>query len=311
MEEKVVVVGSLNMDIVAHVDRLPKEGETIQGFGVYEAPGGKGGNQAAAIGKLEVPVSMIGRIGSDANGDSLLASLRQSGVNTEAVLATESATGLAFIAVDEAGSNQIIVAPGANGELSAADIEGQRQLFEQCSLVVLQLEIPLETALYALRLAKQLGKTTILNPAPARRLDAELLGCVDYLIPNEHELLAMTGKSELDEAGLSSAAAELLEKGAKAIVVTLGDKGCFYTDGAVSEYFGAIRVDALDTTAAGDSFIGGFAAGYAVERDVRKAIRQAIAASSITVTRRGAQSSLPSRDEVDSQLNRRKAGKRA
>lgn len=308
MSGKVAVVGSLNMDIVVHVDRLPEEGETVHGSGVYEAPGGKGANQAAAVGKLGTQAAMIGLVGADANGGGLLASLRQAGVDTRAVRMSKRATGLAYITVDGAGRNHIIVVPGANGELSAADIELHRQTLEQCDIVVLQLEIPLETVFYTLRLAKELGKTTVLNPAPARRLDGELLQYVDFLIPNEHELRVMTGRAELDEADVPEASAELLRKGAQAVIVTLGEKGCFYMDRRGSEFIAARKVVPLDTTAAGDSFIGGFAAGYAEERDVRKAIGLATAAAAITVTRRGAQSSLPARDEVERLLYAERQG---
>lgn len=286
------------MDIVVNAERLPEEGETLLGSGMSEVPGGKGANQAAAIGKLGMSVSMIGKVGADANGARLIASLQQAGVDTESIMTSDSATGLALITVDGAGRNHIIVVPGANGDLTTGDIDLQRHTIENCEIVVLQLEIPLETALYTLRLAKELGKTTVLNPAPAQLLSEDLLQFVDFLIPNEHELRAITGEARLNEAGLLDAAAVLVNKGTKAVIVTLGDKGCCYSDGREIEFYSAFKVNALDTTAAGDSFIGGFAAGYAEVQDVSQAVSQAIKAAAITVTRRGAQSSLPTRDEV-------------
>jgi ribokinase len=294
----VAVAGSLNMDLVARVERLPEEGETLLASTLTEEPGGKGANQAAAIGKLGAFVSIIGKVGADKYGERVMSSLHRAGVDTSPVMIADEPTGLAFITVDGAGHNQIVVVPGANGELTPADIELQRRVLEQCDMLVLQLETPLETVLYALRLAKELGKTTLLNPAPARALSDELLRYVDFLIPNEHELQVISGETPQDEAGLTAAAAKLVQRGAKTVIVTLGDKGCCCTNQAGSEFYEACKVEALDTTAAGDSFIGGFAAAYADGADISASIRQAIKTAALTVTRHGAQSSLPTAEEV-------------
>lgn len=299
MHSKVVVVGSLNMDLVVQVDKLPREGETLLAHGASEVPGGKGANQAAAIGKLGTSVAMIGKVGSDSYELPLLESLRQAGVNTGHILKSGGRTGLALITVDPSGHNQIVVIPGANNELTAADIEGLKHIVEQCEIVVLQLEIPMETVEYTLRLSKSMGKTTVLNPAPARVLSDEILQLVDYLIPNEHELESMSGVKLTDASSIYEAAKSFLEKGVSAVVVTLGDKGCCYVDQGRFKMYPACKVEAKDTTAAGDSFIGGFVAGYLAKRDVEAALEQAVKASALTVMKHGAQDSLPTLAEVE------------
>ncbi|MFC3772476.1 ribokinase [Paenibacillus sp. GCM10012303] len=300
MERSAVVIGSLNMDIAVTVERLPAEGETLQGGGLVEAPGGKGANQAAAIGKLQTPVRMIGKVGADRNGAALLQSLEGSGVDTDAVLTSSGQpTGVALVTVDRAGRNHIVVVPGANGELTKEDIDSRADIIEQCDMVVLQLEVPLETVAYALRLAKALGKTTVLNPAPARKMDDELLRHVDFLIPNEHELQTIAELDQIDEHSAGGAARRFAEKGVGALIVTMGEKGCYYADRSTIRSYPACKVNAIDTTAAGDSFIGGFVAGYLASGNADTAIRQAQLAAAITVTRHGAQSSLPTRQEVE------------
>ncbi|MEF3308629.1 ribokinase [Paenibacillus sp. GYB004] len=300
MERSAVVIGSLNMDIAVTVDRLPAEGETLQGGGLVEAPGGKGANQAAAIGKLQTPVRMIGKVGADRNGAALLQSLEASGLDTDAVhTSSGQPTGVALVTVDRAGRNHIVVVPGANGELTKDDIDSRADIIEQCDMVVLQLEVPMETVAYALRQAKALGKTTVLNPAPARKLDDELLRHVDFLIPNEHELQTIAGLDQVDEHSVGGAARRFAEKGVGALIVTMGEKGCYYADSSTVKAYPARKVNAVDTTAAGDSFIGGFVAGYLASGNADTAIRLAQLAAAITVTRHGAQSSLPTRQEVE------------
>lgn len=300
MERSAVVIGSLNMDIAVTVDRLPAEGETLQGGGLVEAPGGKGANQAAAIGKLQTPVRMIGKVGADRNGAVLLQSLEASGVDTDAVhTSSGQPTGVALVTVDRAGRNHIVVVPGANGELTKDDIDSRADIIKQCDMVVLQLEVPMETVAYALRQAKALGKTTVLNPAPARKLDDELLRHVDFLIPNEHELQTIAGLDQVDEHSVGGAARRFAEKGVDALIVTMGEKGCYYADSSTVKAYPARKVNAVDTTAAGDSFIGGFVTGYLASGNADTAIRLAQLAAAITVTRHGAQSSLPTRQEVE------------
>lgn len=299
MKQGIVVVGSLNMDLVVNVERLPHEGQTLLAEAMSEIPGGKGANQAAAIGKLGAPVAMIGKVGDDPHGLRLLDSLRESGVDTGAVASSSSPTGLAVITVDADGRNHIVVVPGANKELAPDDIERFRRTIEQCEIVVLQLEIPLETVKHTLRLAKALGKTTVLNPAPAQRLDDEMLRTVDILIPNEHELQELAGIRSLEQDAIRQASEHFLNKGVKALIVTLGEEGCCCADRSGIRHYPAYRVEAVDTTAAGDSFIGGFVTGYLAHKDPDPAIRLALKAAALTVTKRGAQSSLPSYEEVE------------
>ena len=298
MSIKAVVIGSLNMDLTVSVERLPGEGETLLAGSSSELPGGKGGNQAAAIGKLGVATAMIGKVGDDAYGKRLTDSLQQSGVDTSGVMLSAEPTGMAMITIDREGRNHIVVIPGANYDLTCEDIDNQRHLIEQAELVVLQLEIPYETAVYALELAKRLGKRTILNPAPARTLDPEVLANVDLLIPNEHELHTITGIAPVNEQQLLEGAAQLAEQGTHAMVVTLGAAGCAFIQDGSLRMFDAARVHAIDTTAAGDSFIGGYVAEYLETRDEEQAIRYAMMAAAVTVTRHGAQQSLPTRAEV-------------
>ncbi|TVY07381.1 ribokinase [Paenibacillus cremeus] len=299
---RIVVVGSLNLDLVMQVEAFPKEGETLFGSGLSEVAGGKGANQAAAVGKLGTAVSLIGKVGRDASGDKLIHSLQQAGVDTCALLPSDQPTGRALITVNASGHNYIVVIPGANADLTPFDIDEQRQVIEHCEMVVLQLEIPIETVAYTLRLAKRLGKTTILNPAPApaHQLSSELLQLVDFLIPNEHELQSLTGfQAVADPASLEVAAQSLLELGAQAVLVTLGEKGCCYLDRQQVKTYPARKVEAVDTTAAGDSFIAGFAVSYLQQRDLDAAVAYAQQVAAITVTRHGAQSSLPTREEVE------------
>lgn len=295
---KAVVIGSLNMDLTVSVERLPAEGETLLAGSSTEQPGGKGGNQAAAIGKLGIATAMIAKVGNDAYGMRLTESLQQCGVDTSGVMTSAEPTGMAMITIDREGRNHIVVIPGANADLTCEDIDSQRHLLEQAELVVLQLEIPYATAVYALELAKRLGKRTILNPAPARELDPEVLANVDLLIPNEHELHTITGIAPVNEQRLLEGAAKLAEQGTQAMIVTLGAAGCAFIREGRLQMFDATRVHAVDTTAAGDSFIGGYIAEYLATRDDEQAIRYAMQAAAVTVTRHGAQQSLPTRAEV-------------
>lgn len=294
----IAVVGSLNMDLVVKVEYLPGEGETVPAFGRSEAPGGKGANQAAAAARLGAAVSMIGKVGRDPHGDRLLAELAAAGADVSAVMTSPSPTGTALITVDRFGRNQIVVVSGANGDLSPADIWCQRDVIGGAELVLLQMEVPADTVAYTLALAKNMGKTTILKPAPASELGEDILRRVDFLIPNERELRIVAGIGRLDGASIKAAAAAFAKRGVRHLIVTLGDKGCCHSDGELLEYYDAYAVQAVDMTAAGDSFIGGFAAGYAETRDIAAAIRYGMRAAAITVTRPGAMSALPTRDEV-------------
>jgi ribokinase len=290
MKPTVVVVGSLNMDFAVKTKRLPTAGETVLGSDFRMSPGGKGANQAMAAAKLgaaSVAVRMIGRVGLDLFADHLKASLAGAGVDVSAVHASKShPTGAAIIAVDEAGQNSIVVASGANADLAAADVEAMRRVFKGAGIAMFQLETPLTTVAAALKLAREEGLTTILDPAPAQPLPVELLGNVDILTPNE----------------LESKHFDLSKPVPHTVVVKLGDRGCMAYRAGESFHVPGFPVDAVDTTAAGDVFNAGLAIALAEGSPFPHALRFANAAAAISVTRRGAQISVPSRAEVDAFL---------
>jgi ribokinase len=300
-----VVAGSLNMDFVVAVERLPAPGETVLGSDFRMIPGGKGGNQACAAARLgsgSTAVRMIGRVGYDVFGDHLKASLSAAGVDVRAVHATRSeASGVALISVEKSGQNSIVVAPGANHAMAAGEVEAMRPLFAGARLALFQLESPIDTVAAALRLAREEGARTILDPAPAQPLPAALLAEVDILTPNESEALLLLsrppGRVELDEA--PALARFLAEMGPRAVILKLGERGCFYRDSGTELFSAAFSVTPRDTTAAGDVFNAALAVALAEDLAIEDALRFANAAAAISVTRAGAQASVPSRAEVD------------
>jgi ribokinase len=309
MNPAIAVLGSLNMDFVVSVPHLPVPGETVLGRDFQMIPGGKGANQACAAGKLgtgSVTARMMGRVGYDLFADHLKASLAAAGVDVSAVHATRSQpTGVALIWVDPAGQNSIVVASGANHALPASDVEAMRGVFRGARFVLFQLETPVDTVEAALRLARQEGARTILDPAPAQPLSRELLALVDILTPNESEACLLLGRAPqrvtLTEA--PEVARHLLSRGPGAVLLKLGDLGCFYQDRDRSIPVAGFQVDARDATAAGDIFNGALAVALAEDRPIDEALRFSNAAAAISVTRLGAQASIPSRSEVDQFLS--------
>lgn len=301
----IIIVGSLNMDFVVTVEHLPVPGETVLGGGFQMIPGGKGANQACAAGKLgagRVTTGMIGRVGYDLFADHLKASLAAAGVDVSGVHATKSQpTGVALIWVDKAGQNSIVVAGGANKALAKSDVGAMRSLMRGASYALFQLESPVSTVEAALRAAREEGAKTILDPAPAQPLPEAMLREVDILTPNETEACILLGKpAERVAAGQAAElATELLAKGPRAVVLKLGDVGCFYADTERSLHSPAFPVKAKDSTAAGDTFNGALAVALAEGRPVGAALRFANASAALSVTRMGAQASIPSRQEVD------------
>ncbi|MGH9723029.1 MAG: ribokinase [Bryobacteraceae bacterium] len=311
MNPAIVVVGSLNMDFVVSVESLPAPGETVLGRNFQMFPGGKGANQACAAGKLgqgRVDVKMIGRVGYDVFADHLKASLAAAGVDVTSVHASRSApTGVAFIWVDRAGQNSIVVASGANHELAASDVEAMRKVFRGGRVALFQLETPLDTVARALDLARQEQLLTILDPAPAQPLARAMLAAVDVLTPNESEALMLLGRPAariaVDEAPELGRALRAL--GPRTVILKLGDQGCYLEDGNVSRHFPGHRVQVRDTTAAGDTFNAALAIALAEGREMAEAIALANAAAAISVTRYGAQASAPARAEVEDFLANR------
>jgi ribokinase len=296
---QVVVVGSLNMDLVVRAPRLPAAGETILGRGFSTAPGGKGANQAVAAARLGARTAMVGCVGDDAFGAQLVAGLDGDGVDRRAVrVVPGQPTGVALIVVDDEGRNGIVVASGANGLLGPDDLDRQEALLGAASVVALQLETPLATVERAAARARALGKTVVLNPAPARPLPDALVASVDLLVPNELEAAALAGIPVDSIEHAAEAGARLRARGAGAVLVTLGERGVVLADAAGARHFPAHRIAAVDSTAAGDTFIGGLCAALARGAALPAAIGFAQAAAAISVTRPGAQPSIPREAEV-------------
>lgn len=296
---KIVVAGSLNMDLVVQASRLPQGGETIMGHAFSEIPGGKGANQAVAMARLGADVTMIGKVGTDGFGETLIQTLEKSGANVNYIQKiTEQPTGVALITVQDSGENSIIVVSGANGALRASDLDPIS--FDGYTVAVTQLETPLDTVSEFITRSRESGTFTILNPAPARALPEWLYGHIDLLTPNETELATLTGLSTETEEEIMAAAQVLLEKGLGAIVVTLGSKGALYLNRTGESHFEkALRVKAIDTTAAGDSYTAGLATALSKGESIQRAMAFATKVAALTVQTLGAQSSLPYLDAVN------------
>ncbi|MDX1413990.1 MAG: ribokinase [Candidatus Promineifilaceae bacterium] len=303
MANRVVVVGSINMDLVTRTDKIPEPGETVLGGDLTTFPGGKGANQAVAAARMGAKVAMIGHVGNDLFAEQLQAGLAADNIDHRFVTNKSVASGVALIVVDASGQNSIVVAPGANSRLSPADVESAITVIKSGDVMLLQLEVPLESILRAAQLAKDNGVLVILNPAPVQTLSPELLALVDVLIPNESEAAVLSGMTVGDEEGLKSAAREIHALGVGTIVFTLGERGAFLSDGDLFSYFPAYPIEqVVDTTAAGDSFVGGFAVALAEGKSLETAILWGCAAGALAVMRTGAQPSIPTRAEVESLL---------
>ena len=303
---EIVVIGSLNADLVQNVDRLPKPGETIVGGNLETFSGGKGANQAYAAGRMGSRVSMIGQLGSDGLASLLLESLESAEVNTESVGVSDLPTGAAVILVLPDGENLIVIAPGANAAVTPELAAERLSVLKAGSYVLSQLEIPIESVETSLAVAKARRATTILDPAPARPLPPELLRNVDFLTPNETETLTLLGESGFtmdDDSDFELAARKILALGPKAVVLKLGARGCMIATEQGSDRVPGFKVAAVDTTAAGDVFNGAFATALAEGQRVPLAARFANAAAALSVTRPGAQNSVPTRREVDQFLS--------
>ncbi|UZJ58630.1 ribokinase [Pseudomonas sp. KU26590] len=300
MQAKVVIVGSLNMDLVTRAPRLPRAGETLAGQSFVTVPGGKGANQAVAAARLGASVAMVGCVGDDAYGEQLRTALLAEGIDCQAVIRIDGeSTGVALIVVDDSSQNAIVIVAGGNGHVTASVVDSFDALLSQAEVIICQLEVPLDTVGHVLKRGHELGKTVILNPAPASGpLPAEWFAWIDYLIPNESEATALTGLPVDSTASADAAASALLAAGVSKVIVTLGEQGALFASKSRSEHFPAPKVQPVDTTAAGDTFVGGFAAALADGKSESDAIRFGQIAAALSVTRSGAQPSIPTFAEV-------------
>jgi len=300
---KIVVVGSSNTDMIIKVSHIPKPGETILGGEFVSAAGGKGANQAVGAARAGGAVTFIAKVGQDMFGEKALAGFSSDGIETRYIARDpESPSGVALIFVGEDGENSIAVASGANARLTPEDVEKSKDAFTGASVLLLQLETPLPTVQTAANLAVQSGVRVILNPAPAQSLPEALLKQVFLLTPNESEAELLTGIPIKNDASAKSAAEKLLKLGVKNVIVTLGSRGTLVANETGSQFTPAFKVKAVDTTAAGDIFNGALAVSLAEGKSILNATRFASAAAAISVTRLGAQTSAPTRKEIETLL---------
>jgi ribokinase len=319
MPKKIVVVGSINLDLVAHVARMPSEGETLSGRDFATYPGGKGANQAVCAARLGGEVAMIGRLGSDFFAQQLRRELNQSGVNTEFVRTVEQPSGTALILVTSQGANSIVVIPGANDSLRPEHLDEHLELFREAGVILAQLEIPLNTVEYLGRLAKQLNVPFLLDPAPVQPLSSEILRNVTWLTPNESETLSILEhmgysmqNGAMSNQEIPLAAKRLLDAGVHNVILKLGSRGIYLAGKDVETgYVLPYRVHVVDTTAAGDAFNGGFSFGLTRGMTPAAAARFACAVAAVSVTRVGAQPSMPMLSEVEALMEASDTGRAA
>jgi ribokinase len=296
---RIALLGSLNLDLVLHMPRMPEAGETLASDGSAIFCGGKGANQAVACARMGSKVAMIGRLGDDPSASMLRASLEAEGIDHSGVVTTSAtASGTAVILLTPDGQNRIMLIGGANAAVSAGDISAQSDAFEGAKLLICQLEVPMDAVTAAIDCARLRGIPVLLNPAPARPLPTELIAKVDYLIPNESEAALLTGIAVHDVETALAAARALRGQGARNVIVTLGAGGILVLDGDGHRHLPALPAEVVDTTAAGDSFIGGFSAGLVEGMALDEAAGLGLKAARICVGRAGAQASLPYRREV-------------
>lgn len=299
MSPKITVIGSLNMDLIVEAPHIPAPGETVIGGAFYTAVGGKGANQAVAAARLGAQVTMVGRLGDDAYGQAQIEGMRAEGIDTTYIKADpESHTGVALITVEESGQNSIVVSPGANWRLSAIDVNAVEDAIANADIVLLQLEVRDEVIECAVDLATRHNIPILLNPAPARPLKPELLGKVAYLIPNESETALYTNQAITDRASALAAAEKLRQIGIGVVILTLGSQGALLHTVDLTEHISAFPVNPVDTTAAGDAFVAGFAVAVASGHSLVAAVRFAAATGALATTKPGAQPSLPKLAEV-------------
>ena len=303
--KKIVVIGSCNTDMVIKANRLPVPGETVLGGTFLMNPGGKGANQAVAVARLGGQSIFISKTGNDIFGRQSVELYNSEGINTEHMSSdSKHPSGVALITVDSNGENCIVVASGANAHLTPADIEKAKDVIISSDILLMQLEIPLETVEYATNIAVKNGVKVILNPAPAQFLPSSIMNNIYMITPNEVEAEILSGIKVTDLASAKAAAIAISNKGVKNVVITLGAKGAFIKENDLFHHVSAYTVDAVDTTAAGDTFNGAVCVALAEGKTLKEAVDFASKASAITVTQVGAQSSIPYRKELDLKMEK-------
>ena len=298
MSGRVVVVGSLNLDLVVRLDRMPEPGETVFGRTVEQHAGGKGLNQAVAAARLGVPVTLVGAVGSDASGVWLRDTVEAEGIDASRLVTVDGTSGTALIEVDADGANRIVVIPGSNEQVTAAQVEAAIAALPDVALVLTQGEVPIDAVAAAMRAGRAAGARTILNPAPVRDYPDEVLAHVDIVIPNEHEAAELTGLSTATTVDATEAARALVRRGAGCAIVTRGSRGSVWATAEATGSAGAFPVVPVDTVAAGDAFCGGIAAALSEGLSLSEALRWGSAAGALAATAVGAVSSLPTREAV-------------
>lgn len=297
--QKLTVLGSINADHVIQVPYFPKPGETLSGQNYHIVYGGKGANQAVAAARLGAKVDFIACIGEDKIGLEMKQAFQKDGINTDSIATIQSeTTGIAMIQVADSGENSIVISAGANAHLTTDIVDKFKQKILDADALLMQLETPLDAIIYATKIAKQAGKHTVLNPAPAKALPDELLAQLTMITPNETEAEVLTGVKVVDEQSAAQAAAVFHQKGVAIVLITLGAKGVFISHNALQKIIPGFRVQAKDTTAAGDTFNGALVTALLEQKSLEEAIQFAHAAAAISVTRFGAQTSIPSRQET-------------
>ncbi len=303
MPPTIVVLGSINMDLIGAAPRLPSPGETVLGGGFYTAPGGKGANQAVAAARMGASVRMIGRVGNDLFAPQLLDNLRASGVDVSGVMEdTDASSGVAMILLDASRQNRILVASGANMRCDDTQVDAVTSALEGADALMLQCEIPPAVSLRAARIANEMGVRVVWDPAPADAFPHEACALVDVLTPNQSEAALLTGIDIADAASAETAARALLQRGVRAAVVKMGEAGAFYLSDGDSGYVPPFEVEAVDTVAAGDAFGSAMTCALAEDRSLSEAVRYGAAAGALAVTRPGAQDAMPTRAEVETLL---------
>ncbi|MEH8047838.1 ribokinase [Gallibacterium anatis] len=297
--QKLTVLGSINADHVIQVPHFPQPGETLSGQNYHIVYGGKGANQAVAAARLGAKVDFIACIGEDKIGLEMKQAFQKDGINTDSIATIQSeTTGIAMIQVADSGENSIVISAGANAHLTTNIVDKFKQKILDADALLMQLETPLDAIIYATKIAKQAGKHTVLNPAPAKALPDELLAQLTMITPNETEAEVLTGVKVVDEQSAAQAAAVFHQKGVAIVLITLGAKGVFISHNALQKIIPGFRVQAKDTTAAGDTFNGALVTALLEQKSLEESIQFAHAAAAISVTRFGAQTSIPSRQET-------------